>query len=310
MKRMRALREAVMRGFGSFGGRRTIVLLPQARFSGPVPWVIAIMVALTVIATAAGLALGHLAAAARAELDGGATVQIVEASPEERARQADRAIVLLSGDPRVAAVRRVPDEELEALLEPWLGAEAGSDAVPVPALIDVRLRPSAGDSTLGDLRRALERTAPDARLDAQADWLRPAFSAISSIRWLAVSLVILLAFTAAAAVWLAGRSALGSNRGTIEIVHLLGGTDQQIAAIFQRSVGISALWGGLVGLALGLAAVLMLARQMSGLNAGMAGGAGLGPFDWVVLGAIPLVMAGVAMVTARVTVLAALRKNL
>ena len=52
-------------------GDRGEQLIPQARLSGPMPWVIAIMVALTVIAAAAGLALSKTIAMASAELSGG-----------------------------------------------------------------------------------------------------------------------------------------------------------------------------------------------------------------------------------------------
>lgn len=310
MKGPPVLTNALTRGLASFRRRRSAGLLPKGRLSGPVPWVIAIMVSLIVIAAAAGLALGNLAAAAQADLAAGATVQIVEASPQERNRQAERAMAVLASDPRVLSVRRIPDDELEALLEPWLGGDANSDAIPMPALIDVRLRASIDGSGLDGIERALEQEAPAARVDAQADWLRPVFSAVSSLRWLAVSLIILLAFTASAAVWLAARSALGSNRGAIEIMHSLGGTDRQIAGIFQRSVGFGALWGGFVGFALGLFAVLVLARQMAGLGTGMAGGALLDRLDWALIGVIPLIIALVATVTARFTVLAALRRSL
>ena len=46
------------------------------------------MIALTVMAASAGLALSNLAANARAEIAGGLTVQIVQAAPVERHRQA------------------------------------------------------------------------------------------------------------------------------------------------------------------------------------------------------------------------------
>ena len=113
-----------------------------------------------------------------------------------------------------------------------------------------------------------------------------------------------------AAVWLAARSALGSNRETIEIVHLLGGTDRQIARIFQRSIGIDALLGGLAGLALGLAAIVVLGRQFAGLGSGMVAGGALGPLDWALLAAIPVTGVALAILTARLTVLAALRRIL
>ncbi|MCB2089212.1 MAG: cell division protein [Sphingomonadaceae bacterium] len=300
----------VARGFSAFGGERAAQLLPQARLSGPMPWVIAIMITLTVIAAAGGLALSNLASGARAELSGGATVQILQALPQERDRQAAAAEAVLADMPEVSGLRRVPDEELDALLEPWLGTGVDADAVPIPALIDVRLRGEASEAELAGLRSALADVAPDARVDAQSSWLRPVFSAISSLQWLAIALVVLLALTSAAAVWLAARSQLGGNRETIEIIHLLGGSDSQIARIFQRSIAFDAALGGAVGLALGLAAILLLGQQFSGLESGMIDGGGLQLVDWLLIAAIPLAGVVIAMLTARFTVLAALRKML
>jgi cell division transport system permease protein len=286
-------------------------LVPQTRLTGPMPWVIAIMIALTVIAAAGGLALRNSVQAARAELGGGVTVQIVEPVPETRAAQTRAAAARLEAMDGVRSVRVVPEEELERLISPWLGAEAAAaEAVPVPALIDARLSGTLSPARLAELGETLRAVAPAARVDAQASWLAPVFGAIRSLQWLAVGLIALLAAATVAAVLLAARTALGSNRDTIEIVHLLGGTDAQIARIFQRSIGIDAAVGGVVGLALGAVAIFVLARQLSALGAGLATGGALGWLDWLVLALVPLIGVGVAMLTARLTVLRALRKML
>lgn len=300
----------IRRGAPRFGtGDR---LVPHARLAGPMPWVIAIMIALTVMAAAAGLSLRNLGANAAAEISGGLTVQIVEGAPAERARQAEVAVALLTNREDIASVRRVPDAELAALLEPWLGDQsiAEEDAIPMPALIDVRLAGPVTERRLEELRVSLLASVPSARVDAQAGWLKPVFDAIASLQWLALGLIVLLAGTTAAAVWLAARSALGSNRETIEIVHLLGGTDRQIARIFQRSLALDAALGGAVGLALGLGAALLLGRQFASLGSGMVAGGQLGPFDWTVLASIPVAGIVLAVLTARITVLAALRRML
>ena len=67
-------------------------LVPQTRLSGPMPWVIAIMVALTVIAMTAGLALRNTVLSAKAELEGGVTIQIIEAREQLRKKQGEAAI--------------------------------------------------------------------------------------------------------------------------------------------------------------------------------------------------------------------------
>jgi len=285
-------------------------LVPQARLSGPIPWVIAIMVMLTVIAAAGGFALRNLAKSAANELAGGVTVQIVEARGDVRDAQAKRAVEILKSLPGVTQVKSVPQHEVDAI-EPWLGARAaGDEAIPVPALVDARLRDPLTAETLGALRRAVREVAPDGRVDGQSSWLKPVFSAIQSLQWLSLALVGLLAFATSAAVLLAVRSALGSNRDTIEIVHLLGGTDAQIARIFQRSVGFDAAGGGAVGLALGLVVVLFLGQQFAELGAGLVNSGALVWSDWLLLALVPAGFVLLAMLTARITVLAALKRML
>ena len=292
-------------------------LVPQTRLSGPMPWVIAIMVLLTAIAAAAGLALGNLASQASADLSGGITVQVVNAAPAARARQANDALAVLRETPGVAQVRLVPAGEIDELLEPWLGTRVASandesvaDALPVPALIDARLTGSADSTALARVRARLAKVAPDARVDGQAGWLEPVFFAIGALRWLAAALIVLLALTTIAAVLLAARTALDSHRGTIEIVHMLGGTDAQIARVFQRSIAIDAAAGGALGLVLAVAVILALARRFDALGSGLAGGAGLGWSDWLLLALVPLAGVALATVTARAAVLRALRRML
>jgi cell division transport system permease protein len=295
-------------------GRSGRQLLPHARLAGPMLWVIAIMIALTVVAAAGGLALANIAGQARGELSGAVTVQIVEADPQARESQARIALARLQNMPIVAEAARVPDEEIGALLDPWLG-EAGiggaeDAAIAVPALIDVSLNRAADARAISAVRKSLSQAAPASRVDAQAEWLKPVFSAIHSLQWLAASLILLLTASTVAAVWLAARSALGTNRETIEIVHHLGGTDAQIARIFQRSVTMDAALGSAAGLALGLIAVFLMGSRFAALGSGMVTGGGLRWQDWLLIALIPVVGIVLAGLTARFTVLAALRRML
>ncbi|HUD30367.1 MAG TPA: cell division protein, partial [Novosphingobium sp.] len=191
---------------GANASARRVEIIPQARMSGPMPWVIAIMVAMTAIALAAGLALGNAVSAARAEIDGGVTVQVIEPRADVRAAQAERAVEAIKTMPGVAGLRLVPQEELDALIEPWLGtgiASATGAAIPVPALIDVRLKGPATPAQLEAIGRRVAPVAPSAKIDAQSNWLRPVFDAMVSLQVLAIALVALLALALAAAVLLA-----------------------------------------------------------------------------------------------------------
>lgn len=285
-------------------------LVPQTRFTGPIPWVIAIMIALVVIAAAGGLALSNLTDNARADLSGAITVQIAEANPTERARKAASAAEVLAEQGLVTDVRVVPEEELGEMLKPWLGEGAGSEDLPIPALIDVQLSAASGPEQVAQLQAALDAEVPGTRVDAQSDWLQPVYSALSALQYLALALIALLAFACAAAVWLASRSAFANHRETVEIIHLLGGTDAQVTRIFQRSVVRDAAFGGFVGLLLGVFAVWLLGRQFTALDSGMIAGGGLAWSDWAIITAIPLAGIALALLTGRITILMALRRML
>lgn len=311
MKRPPVLSRAVDRGLAPFRGKRAAHLLPDARLGGPMPWVLAIMVALTVLAAGAALAVSNLTADARGELSGAATVQIIEADKQLRETQAEAAARILSNDPAVAGVRIIPREDIENLLSPWLGGtEEGMEVVPMPALIDINLRETASGDTLQRLSDSIAEVAPQSRIDAQGVWLAPVFDALTSLRLVALGLMVLLFFTGAAAVWLAARNALGSNRDTIEIVHLLGGNDNQIARVFQRSILADAVVGALVGLIIGVLAIMFLGRRFAALDSGMVAGGTLGTLDWILIALVPLFGVVLAVYTARMTVIGSLRRML
>ncbi len=285
-------------------------LLPQTRFGGPIPWVIAILIALVVIAAAGGLALRNLAENARADLSGAVTVQIVEADAQTRSANANAAAQVLGNHPLVTSVRIVPKAELAELLEPWLGANAASGDVPIPALIDVELSRRANADEIANLQQSLDEVVEGARVDAQSEWLRPVYDALAALQYLALALIALIAFATAAAVWLAARGAFSNHSDTVEIIHLLGGTDAQVTRIFQRSVLRDAAFGAVVGLLLGLAAVWLLGAQFAALDSGMVAGGGLGWTDWLVIAAIPVGGVLLALITGRITIGFALRSML
>jgi cell division transport system permease protein len=289
---------------------RAARLLPKPRLGGLIPWVIAILIALVVIAAAGGLALRNLADNARADLAAAVTVQVIEANPDLRDQRAEAAIEVLHGIDLVRSVRLVPEAELAALLEPWLGSAATSGDVPIPVLVDVELTRRAAPQEIAAITAALAARVPGARVDAQSDWLRPVYRALAALQWLALGLIALVALATSAAVWLASRNSLAQHRETVEIIHLLGGTDRQITRIFLGTVLREALFGALLGAALGLAAVWLLGQQFAALDSGMAGGGALTLRDWAAIAAVPVAGVLLALATARMTIALALRDML
>jgi cell division transport system permease protein len=283
-------------------------LLPEGRAAGPMPWVIAIMMFLMVLAAAAGLGLRHSARSLTSELADRITIQISEANADAREAQARAVLSELNRLAGIAAVRRVEAGEIRALLAPWLG-QSGLDEVPLPALIDVDLLPSA-HSRVDAITEAITRVAPAARIDDHAQWLAPLTGLIGSLKWLALALVLMMTAATAFTVVLAARAALNTHRATIDVMHLLGATDTQIAKLFQRRIALDALFGGFVGLAGACMVILLLGQRLGNVGSELMASVALPPAAWGVLAALPLVGALLATIAARLTVLNALRRIL
>ena len=274
--------------------------------AGPMPWVIAIMMFLTVLAAAAGIALARSAQSLGADINGRLTVQIPEPNAGIRIAQTREIVSRLGQLAVVKSVDPIAEAQLAALLDPWLGGGGLDRDLPLPALIDVELR-RAGPRVVAEVRALVGSVAPAARVDEQATWLQPLAQLMRSLIWLAVGLVALMAAATSAAVVLSARSALNTHRETINILHLLGASDGQIASLFQRRIALDALFGGAAGLLLALVVMLLIGERVRAIGSELLGSAGLGIGGWLIIIILP--MAGVALSTlsARVTVLRALK---
>lgn len=284
-------------------------LLQEGRLAGPMPWVIGIMMFLTVLATAAGLALGASARAMAEDLAGRLTIQVSEANPVQREAAKQRITFELERLAFVSSVRDVPQAELAALLAPWLGADGLDADVPMPALIDVELR-RATPAALADVRAVVSEAEPQARVTEHLAWLQPLADLVSSLRWLAAGLVLLMIVATAATVVLAARSALNTHKATIEVMHLLGSTDAQVATLFQRRIALDSLFGGLGGMLLALVALLLIGLRLSAVGSELLSSSMFGWSDWAIIAALPFAGAALATVSARLTVIRALRRSL
>jgi cell division transport system permease protein len=294
-----------VRKFGTADRR----LLPEGRLSGPMPWVIAIMMFLTVLAAAAGLGLGNAAQSLGSNIGNRVTIQVVEANPDRREAEARLAVAELEGVAGVRSVRRVPDAEMQDLLEPWIG-EAGLEAdLPIPVMIDVELTPEAY-ARLDFVRSTVAEVAPSARVDDHAQWLAPLADLIASLKLLAAGLVLLMVGATAATVVLAARAALDTHRGTIEVLHLMGASDRQVARLFQRRIALDALFGGTVGLAAAALVLLIIGQRVGALGSELLGSAGLPATSWALLVLLPVAGVFLAMLVARSTILRALGRML
>jgi cell division transport system permease protein len=274
-------------------------LLPEGRAAGPMPWVIAVMAFLAALALVAALALGRVAGGLGDGLSRRATVQIVTADAAAARRQADAALRVLRSQPQVAAVRAVPPAEIDRLLAPWLGADAGR-ALPLPPMIDLQL---VENGEPGALVVPVRAVAPDARIDRHDAALAALAGLVTTLRILAIGLVILMAAAMAAVIGLAARAALDTHRATVDILHLLGAGDRQVARLFARRLALDALTGAVAGTLAAALPIWVLGRTLTRLGSDFATAAAPGWGGGIALVLLPPAVAGLATLAARATIL-------
>lgn len=281
-------------------------LLDESRRTRAMTWIMAIMLFLTVLAGALGLGMFAATAQLDRQLAGRLTIQVVEPNAALRDGQAAAIASAVAKLPGVVRAEEADRARLAELLRPWLG-DAGLDPdLPMPAMIDVEVRGSG----IAAVERAARAIAPAARIDRHAQWLSPVRSFMTTMSWLAVGLMLLIASATAAVVLLAARSGLDTHRDTIDVLHMLGSTDIQIARLFQRRIAFDTLLGGAIGTAAALGLVWFLQSRIALVGSELLGGVALQQRDWFLLLLLPLSFALLATFAARAAVLRALGKTL
>lgn len=303
-----------MKLFRRTANRHTLPLTedPGRRF---VPWLIALVVFLAALALGGLMSLADAAAKWDRGLVGTMTVQVPDlgrADDAGRAAQAKRveaAVKALKGTAGIASVRALNTKENAALLEPWLGAGAFIASLPLPALIDVRLDAGARINVAG-LADLLSSEVPGTIVDDHRRWTDRLVTILRAVEALAIAVVALVTLAAVGTVVFATKSALAVHAETIELLHIIGAEDGVIAQTFARQALMLGLKGGAIGLTGATLAGAGIAFAFARLPAGLLPRLALSPLEGLLLILVPLAVAGIAAMTARLTVLADLKRML
>jgi len=279
------------------------------------PWIVAFIVFLTALALAASLVVGEAISAWNRGLTDAVTVQVpppARADPAAMERRVEATLRALRAMPDVAAAEPLKEARVRALLEPWLGSGAGFADLPLPALIEVRLK-DADKADLAAMRRALEPIAADISVDSHRLWLDALTGRVRWAQIIALGVVLLNALAAIGTVVFATRTGLMVHLRIIEVLHLMGATDRYIARQFAMQALRLGLRGGLIGIVPALLALVLLTRIGGAWAGGDFGGwlgpdVALRPWQWAVLLLVPLSTAGIAVATAWRTVMRTLEK--
>jgi len=273
--------------------------LPEADARDPaLIFVVAVLCFLACLTALMVIAGDRAAQGWQNQLTGEATVIVRAQGGETPDAAAARAAEALAAVPGVTEARALEKEKAYELIRPWLGDISDLEDLPVPRLVAVGLddrKPAAAEA----LDRALKAQGIDAIVDDHSVWIEDIRGAAGVVRWIAAAILVLIAGAAAAVVAFATRAGIAARRDVVEVLHLTGAEDAQIASLFElRFARIAAIAGAIGALAAGV---------LGGLLRLIGGGQGITPalpIAWTDLIAVlpcPVLAALVAAVAARIT---------
>lgn len=287
-------------------------IMPAAKGTAPLDVVIAVMAFLAALALGGSLIAGRAAEGWSAGLMGKITVEIVPSAPadgaEMMARETQAALAVLRASPGIAHAAPLSEEDQRKLVAPWLGADALVADLPLPQLIDADIAPGA-DLDVAGLTARLKVAAPHAVLDDHSRWIGRLHDLAATLIWSACGILFLIAVATASIVAFATRAGLDAHHEMVSLLHQMGAQSGFIAHAVEGHYFRAALIAAGAGTA--LAAAMFL-------GAGGLESVGVEPIPflpplalkpleipWLLL--VPAGAGGIALVTARLSVLAALR---
>lgn len=274
------------------GGSKFIVLL------------IALMTFLAVLALSSSFALGSIAKSWSSGLENKLTIEIPGDVKDHDSLKIDIKKKLDSID-NISKIEFISDAELSGLIAPWLGEDFALDDVPIPTLIALETKENT-EVFIETLENNLQTINPNIRVDSHEEWLDDFLRMIGSLKFATFFVSLVIGVTALTAITGVIRARMAEHRDDVELLHLMGASDEYIAAQFKRYALRLGLLGGTFGL---LAGTFGLAGFSLGINSTdnqIFPTLELNTFAVIVLLSLPLIACALCAMTAKITVLRSL----
>ena len=272
---------------------------------------LALMTFLAFLALSSSFVLSDMAYRWSSGLENKLTIEIPaennrDIRPQETIRALeDRVAVTLRGNPEIVSFEIMEKAEIQELLEPWLGKDALIDTVPLPGLISVQMK-SSEPEVLNKLRTSIQSIDETIVVDAHESWLGDLLRLTGTLQFATFVITLIIGITTLTAVAGGVRSRMAIYRADVELLHLMGASDEYITKQFQRHTLILALKGGIAGALLATVVIILIRVFSDDTASGLLPDFTLGFGHILALLATPVIGAILAALTARLTVLRAL----
>jgi len=282
-----------------------------------VPWATGLMVFFMTLALAVNIGLVSMTDNWVASLSGSVTVELQPPMPAEGTEKVDAEAqkaftetahkIAALGDthPALTGGRALDGQEVLKLIEPWLGSAMPAD-LPLPALIDLKLRP---DADVAQLKTDILALAPKATVDTHDDTLKDVSTLVNTARLFVLLLSGVIMLLAVFAISGMVRAKLAIHHQEVETLHLLGANDEYIARQFRHHTLKGTLKGAVIGVLAMLLTLFAIGHMTRTIDSSILPALDIRPVEWAVLLFSPILAGAlIAHLTAQKTVMNALAR--
>ncbi|MGQ0526743.1 MAG: cell division protein FtsX [Alphaproteobacteria bacterium] len=298
------------RRIGSTDGKRGYDLpLNRDEGSSSLTLLLALMTFMAAMTLAGAFAIGSMATRWSSGLENKMTVEIPAEMKNGTMRGASDMARLqvevkksLDSAGYVTRIEILSPEEVQDLIEPWLGHNAQLDDVPLPGLVSVETDASE-DAVIENLRTRLHKIDESIELDTHESWLNDLLRLTNSLRFASLVLAIIIGAATASAIAGAIKSRVAVYRADVELLHFMGASDYYIMRQFRRHAVHLALKGSLIGMAGSIAALAIIGFISGDLSESILPVPKLSIINVAFIIALPLAACIIGAATARFTVM-------
>lgn len=282
-----------------------------------VTWVTGLMVFFVTLTLAVNLGLNTVTQNWVDGLSGSLTVEISPPLPASTAAKAtpdqikafddavQKTIATAKQTAGVQSARAMDKDEILKLIQPWLG-DAVPPAMPLPALIDIKIAPKADVQAL---KAAIEKAVPAATVDTHASTLDDVKTLVGTVRLFVLLLTAVITLLAVAAISGIVRAKLAIHAQEVQTLHMIGASDEYIARQFRHHTLKGTLRGAVLGVACMAATLAGIGAMTHTVDSSVMPHLRLAPLYWLCIATLPVLLGTlVAHLTAQRTVMRELVK--
>lgn len=210
-----------------------------------------------------GLLLLHVTNDWTQEISSRASLRVDVLGERDTRAAAEQAAEIARRDDNVLKATLLSREKVDALLKPWLDAEVFGDNFDLPVVVDLHLR-AFDVHALDRLSRDIARQVPGVSLETHNTWRERLEQTRYWMLAIAFTALCLIAAVTVMVILLATHVTFANNRSAIELLHLLGARDGDIARVGCRRIFTPCFFASVIATLLALASFEVLTRIDTG----------------------------------------------